>query len=30
MGHLLEIIEPGTTTAVPASDIPVRHDEQPV
>jgi 3,4-dihydroxy 2-butanone 4-phosphate synthase/GTP cyclohydrolase II len=30
MGHLLEIIEPGATTAVPASDIPVRHDEQPV
>jgi 3,4-dihydroxy 2-butanone 4-phosphate synthase/GTP cyclohydrolase II len=30
MGHLLEIIEPDATTAVPASDIPVHHDEQPV
>jgi 3,4-dihydroxy 2-butanone 4-phosphate synthase/GTP cyclohydrolase II len=30
MGHLLEIIEPDGALAVPPSDIPVRHDEQPV
>jgi 3,4-dihydroxy 2-butanone 4-phosphate synthase/GTP cyclohydrolase II len=30
MGHLLEIIEPEPTAAVEASDIPMRHDEQPV
>jgi hypothetical protein len=30
MGHLLEIIEPDGIPAVPPSDIPVRHDEQPV
>jgi 3,4-dihydroxy 2-butanone 4-phosphate synthase/GTP cyclohydrolase II len=30
MGHLLEIIEPDSAHAVQKSDIPMRHDEQPV
>ncbi|MCW2697670.1 MAG: ribBA [Modestobacter sp.] len=30
MGHLLEIIEPESSHASQSSDIPMRHDEQPV